>query len=100
MLVRQPHGMSAADARDLLSGSVRAVIQQACSGFQRDAAFGAGVHVAALDLFHVVRQQLHAVRIHAAQVGGHQRFGDQARGGPREGRGFQQPGRPGSEIFG
>jgi len=54
MLVRQPYGMFTTDARNLLSGSVRAVVQQACTGFRRDAAFRACVHIAALDLFHVI----------------------------------------------
>lgn len=70
MFMRQPHGVLATHAGDLLACSVGAVVEQACAGFVDHAAFRGGSHIAALHLFHIIRQQLHAVRIHTAQIGG------------------------------
>ena len=100
VLMRQAHGMCAAHVRNLLTGAVVSIVEKAGSGFRNDAAFRGSVEIAAFHLFYVIGQQLHAVRIHAAQVGGDQRFRNEVGDGAREGGGFEQASRPGREVFG
>ena len=76
--------MSAADGGDMLPDAVLAVVDQAPAGFRNNAAVRVRVHVAPLNLFDVIWKQLHAVRIHAAQIRRHQCIGDQASFGARE----------------
>jgi len=58
-------------------------------------AVGVRVHVAPLDLLDVERKQLHAMRIHAAQIRRHQRIGYLASFGRLDSGGFEQLRGPG-----
>ncbi len=75
--------MRAAGVGNGLADAVLPVVVQAGTVFRNHSPIGFGVHVAPFDLFHVVGKQLQAVRIHAAQVGGDERFGNELRLGVR-----------------
>ena len=67
--------MAAAGLGHPLADGVLAVEHQAGAVFGDHPAIRRGVDFAGQDLLHVVRDQLNAVRIHAAQVGGDHGFG-------------------------
>ena len=92
MLLGEPDRVLATDVRDDLAQAVLAVVEQAAAAFGNDAPLGATASdLPPLQPLQIEGQQLNAVRIHAAQVGGHQggwppgRLSRRARPRPREG---------------
>jgi hypothetical protein len=83
---RQAHRVIAANCGNRLPHAILAVVQKARAAFRNHTAVGVRIHIAALQLFQIIDQQLDAVRIHTAQIGSNQRF--------RRERGFgrRQPG--------
>ncbi len=73
--------MSAADFGDRLADSVFGVVHHAGAELGDDAAIGGFADVARFQLLYISGQQVNAVRIDAAQIGGYQRGGHQARFG-------------------
>ena len=72
---RQAHGVRAAGFRHPLAQPILPVEMQATAALGDHPAIGLGVHLAGQQLIDVERQQLNAVGIHAAQVGGNQAGG-------------------------
>jgi len=96
MLAGETDGVAAAGLRYPLANPVAAVKEHARPGLGDHRAVGDGVHFACQKLVDIVGQKLDPVRIDAAQVGSHQRMGDNgslARGSARgEQNGFAESG--------
>ena len=73
--LRDPHGVPAAGLRHPLAQPVLPVEMQAAAAFRNHPAVGLRVHLTGQQLIDVERQQLNAVGIDAAQVGGNQAGG-------------------------
>ncbi len=95
--LRETNRMIAADAGDELADAVAAVVDQAASILAGDAAGRVQVDVSRADLLAVPDQELYAVRIDAAKIGGDQRIGYDPGGVRRHSRGFEDGGRESAE---
>src|SRR5438132_5899209 len=78
---RRPAGVRsdavlAARVRDTLPDSVFSIVEEARAVFGNHAALGGWIHVPGLDLLDLVRQQLHAMRIDAAEISFYERRRD------------------------
>ena len=100
MWLRDAEGMIAADLGARLSDAVLAVVGQAAAGFAHDAAHRIAIHVARFHLLDVVGQQLDAMGIDAAQIGGDERCCHQSRRGFGDVKRFQNPLREASQRLG
>ena len=84
--------MVAAGGGDDLAESVFAVVDHGAAAFVGDAALSADVDVPVLDVGEVEEDQLDAVGVDAAQVGGDQRVADEGGMGRGDTAGFEHGG--------
>jgi hypothetical protein len=87
----QPHRVPATDARRDLRQTMLGVINHARAVLGNHVSIRVRVDFAALELAHVMRQELHPVRVHAAQTRRHQRVSHQLRSLGRNARCHQNP---------
>ena len=93
-----PHGVAAADIGHPLADAVLAVEREAGADFGDHAAIGPRVHFTGQQLVDIKGQELDAVRIHAAQIGGNQTGGGDCGLVRRHARGFQYALAEGREV--
>ncbi len=97
---REAHGVIATGVGDELADGVVAVVDHAGSVLAGDVAGAMDVDVAGGDLFGVPDEELDAMRIDTAQIGGNQSFRDQRGGQGRNAGSFQDGARKRSERSG
>jgi hypothetical protein len=75
IIFRKADGVIAALFGNPLPDGVLRIKVKAGSAFVNDSAIGVEIEVAGLNLLEIIDQQLHAMRIDAAEIRGNQRFG-------------------------